>query len=311
MSPEDAILDDLAARQDGIFTLIQARECGLTEWRIHKRIERTWTALYPQVFRMPGAPRTWRGDVRAACYAAEPNAVVSHRTAAWFYDLPGARVDLIELSCPRWRRSQVANITVHESTLVPPCDVQLLHDLPISRPERVVFELASIYRSPDFIERVLHAARRKQLITYASTRATFERLAGRGRPGVTVFRAALERWQPDARPTESEMETTLLHLLRQYGLPEPMLQYEVFDRGGRFVARVDAAFPEHRVLLEYDSRQEHSDEWALARDASRRNRLIALSYRLLIVRHGDITSGGKEIVAAIRSCMRPSLAEPA
>jgi very-short-patch-repair endonuclease len=169
-----------------------------------------------------------------------------------------------------------------------------------------VIELASIYRSPDVIERVLHAARRQRLITYDSTLATFQRLARRGRPGVVVFRAALERWRPSARPTESDMETWLVQVLRRNGLPEPVLQYEVFDTSGRFVARVDAALPDHRVLIEYDSRQEHSDEWALARDASRRNRLLALGYQPLTARHQDLKSGGQELATAIRACMRRS-----
>jgi very-short-patch-repair endonuclease len=102
------------------------------------------------------------------------------------------------------------------------------------------------------------------------------------------------------------METLLLQALRRSGLPEPVLQYEVFDPQGRFVARVDAAYPEHRVLIEYDSQQEHSDEWALARDASRRNRLLPLGYQPLVARHRDLKNGGNELGAAIRACLRRS-----
>jgi very-short-patch-repair endonuclease len=306
MSPEDLLLGGIAAEADGVFTLDHARLCGLSEREIDYRAQYVWIRLHAGVFRMPGAPETWKGNLRAACFAGEPNAVVSHRSAAKLYGLPGGRGDLIEMTCPRWRRTQTDGLVVHESTFVHPSDVQLVDDLPVMRPERVVFELAAIYRSADFIERVLHAARRLRLITHDSTVATFRRLAGRGRPGVVVFRAALDRWQPASRPTESEMETLLLQALRRIGLPEPVLQYEVFDPQGRFVARVDAAYPEHRVLIEYDSRQEHSDEWALARDASRRNGLLALGYQPLVARHRDLTNGGNELGAAIRACLRRS-----
>jgi very-short-patch-repair endonuclease len=303
MGDPDRELAQRAAGADGVFTLEDARESGLTKEQIRFRERFIWTRLYPMVFRMPGAPATWRAGIRAACIAGQPNAVLSHRTAARVYGLPGGREDMVEMTCPRWRRTQTAGLMIHETTFVPPCDVQLVDDLPIVRPERAVFELASVYRSVDFIERVLHSARRQRLITLASTRATFERLAGRGRPGVTVFRAALDRWQPLQRPTESEMETLLLQVLRRNGLPEPVLQHEVFDESARFVARVDAAYPSFRILIEYDSMQEHSDEWALTRDASRRNRLLALGYQPLTARHRDLKTGGHDLTASIRACM--------
>jgi very-short-patch-repair endonuclease len=100
------------------------------------------------------------------------------------------------------------------------------------------------------------------------------------------------------------METLLLQVLRRNGLPEPVLQYEVFDSSGRFIGRVDAAYPGWRILIEYDSKQEHSDEWALASDASRRNRLLAQGFHPLTARHRDLVEGGGELCAAIRACMR-------
>ncbi len=302
----DGELARLAGRQDGIFTLEQARACGFDEDAIRYREARSWVRLHARVFRHPGAPETWRGRLRAACHAGEPHGALSHRTAARIYGLPCGREDIVELTCPRWRRSQAKGLVVHETTFVHPSDVQLVDDLPVMRPERVVFELASIFPSPNLIERVLHAARRQRLITYASTKATFDRLAGRGRPGVVVFREALGRWRPEQRPTESDMETLLLQVLRRAGLPEPVLQHEIYDAGGGFVARVDAALPEWRIVIEYDSMQEHSDEWALARDASRRNRLLALGHQPLSARHRDLTSGGDELCAAIQACMRRS-----
>jgi very-short-patch-repair endonuclease len=306
VTPQDHVLSAIAGAADGVFTRDHARLAGLTEEQINLRSQFVWEHLHAGVFRMPGAPRTWMGDLRAACFAGEPNAAISHRCAAKLYGLPGGRGDLVEMTCPRWRRTQTSGLIVHESTFVHPGDVQLVDDLPVMRPERVTFELASIYRSPDFIERVLHSARRQRLVTYESVRRTFDRLAGRGRPGVTVFRAALERWRPGTCPTESDMETLLVQVVRRAGLPEPVLQHEVYDPTGHFVGRVDAAYPDHKVLLEYDSKQEHSDEWSLARDASRRNRFVALGYDVVIARHRDVQSGGHEVCAAIRACLRRS-----
>jgi len=70
------------------------------------------------------------------------------------------------------------------------------------------------------------------------------------------------------------------------------------------VARVDMALPEWLIAVEYDSKQEHSDEFQLARDARRRNRVVAAGWRLLSARHGDLKSGGPELLDAIDATRR-------
>jgi very-short-patch-repair endonuclease len=114
---------------------------------------------------------------------------------------------------------------------------------------------------------------------------------------------ALERWDPASRATESEMETLLLQTLRANGLPDPYVQFDIHD-GGRFVGRADAAYVAARVAIEYDSKQEHSDEFQIARDATRRNAMQAAGYAVLSARHHDLLSGGEELCKQIRALMR-------
>ena len=106
------------------------------------------------------------------------------------------------------------------------------------------------------------------------------------------MRMALEQWDPTQRPTDSEMETKLLQAIRAHDLAEPVLQFEVRDGRGSLVGRVDAAYPDALLALEYDSKQEHSDEFQLAHDARRRNALTALGYHTLSARHADLERGG-------------------
>ena len=106
------------------------------------------------------------------------------------------------------------------------------------------------------------------------------------------------------------METMLLDAVRRHGLPEPTLQYEVRDSNDKFLGRVDAAYPSARIAIEYDSKQEHSDEFQLARDA-RRNRALQVraDWTVLSARHEDLRRGGAELCADIRIALRR--AEPA
>jgi very-short-patch-repair endonuclease len=300
----DEQLDEVAAAQHGVFTTDDARRVGLTHGQIDRRSREEWSRLHDGVFRARGAPATWRGDLLAAVLGAGSGSAISHRAAAALYKLPGGRDDLVELTCRRWERSVKPGLVVHESRRFEDRDIQLVDGIPVTCPERTLLDLASRRWSPDFLEVVAQSARRRRLLTYESTKELFDRHARRGLRGVKAMRVVLERWDPDSRPTESEMETMLLQVLRRNGLPEPVVQYEVRDAADQFVARVDAAYPAARIVIEYDSKQEHSDEFQLSRDARRRNELQACGYAVLSARHADLRAGGGELRAQISAIMR-------
>jgi very-short-patch-repair endonuclease len=309
LDPDRAIAD-LAANQDGVFSIHDARRVGFSERQIDCRVGSSWMLVYERVYRMRGAPPTWRSGLRAAAMAAGEGAAISHRSAAAVYELPCARRDLIELTCVRWFRTARPRLVVHESRRLDARDVQLIDGIPVTRPERTLLDLASQFPSANYLEYVVQAARRKRLVNYESTKAMFDRHARRGLKGVRAMRELLERWDPDSRPTESDMETMLVVALRRNGLPEPVVQHEVVDAEGGVIARTDAAYPEFRIAIEYDSEQEHSDEFQLARDAKRRNRLQVAGYVVLSARHGDLKAGGTELCDQISAIIRRA-AEPA
>jgi very-short-patch-repair endonuclease len=133
-------------------------------------------------------------------------------------------------------------------------------------------------------------------------RATFDRHARRGLKGVAALRVVLDRWDPASRPTESDMETMLLQTVRAHGLPEPVVQYAIGDR------RVDAAYPSARIAIEYDSKQEHSDEFQVAQDARRRNELQVTGWVVLSARHADLKRGGDALCREIQLILRRNTA---
>jgi hypothetical protein len=64
-------------------------------------------------------------------------------------------------------------------------------------------------------------------------------------------------------------------------------QYVVRDADGRFIARVDLAFPEHRVAIEYDGAW-HGKPGQLAHDRRRLNALVAAGWTVLHVTATDL-----------------------
>ena len=75
-------------------------------------------------------------------------------------------------------------------------------------------------------------------------------------------------------------------LIGASGLPAPVAQFRVLD-GGRFVARVDFAWPRQRVAVEYDGLW-HGDPRQFAADRARLNRLTAAGWRVVFVTAADL-----------------------
>ncbi len=85
---------------------------------------------------------------------------------------------------------------------------------------------------------------------------------------------------------ESPQETRLRLVLVRAGLPTPVPQFRVFDDEG-FVARVDLAYPELRIAIEYDGLW-HAERRAFLDDRRRLNRLVAAGWVVLHVTVEDL-----------------------
>ncbi len=86
---------------------------------------------------------------------------------------------------------------------------------------------------------------------------------------------------------ESPMETRSRLVLVQRGLPRPELQYQVYDKFGEFIARLDMAYPLLKLGMEYDGRG-HLTEWQQQTDARRLNRLEACGWSVLRFTSHDV-----------------------
>jgi G:T-mismatch repair DNA endonuclease (very short patch repair protein) len=84
----------------------------------------------------------------------------------------------------------------------------------------------------------------------------------------------------------SPQETRLRLLLLRAGLPVPVSQFRVFDDDG-FVARVDFAYPELKIAIEYDGVW-HGEPGQFAKDRRRLNRLTAAGWRVIFVTAADL-----------------------
>lgn len=299
----DLVLAEHAAKHHAVFRGAHARMAGLSDRQIEERIaDQRWRRLYRDVYRVNGAPPTWEGDLLAACWAGGFRAVASHRSAAELHALPGRRRDLVEVTCPRWRRAHQDDVVVHETKALDPFDITVVSGIAVTTPARTLFDLGGVCRV-GLVELALENGLRRGLTTEDALRATVKRLSRSGRPGGPTLRTLLDARDPGRRPTESEMESRLLQALRARGLPEPEVQYEIWQ-GTAFIGRVDAAYPDAKIALEYDSDEFHTGRTATRHDRARRHRLIAAGWLPVDIGPADLREGGTSACAAIAQALR-------
>ncbi len=299
----DSLVAAVAADHHGVFGAAHLRALGVAEHeRRYRLLIGRWSAVHERVYRIAGAPRTWRGDVMAACWAGGTRAVASHRSAAELWELPGRTQAVVEITCPRWRRAQHDGLVVHESRALSELDITTVDGIPVTTVARTLFDLAAVRRSLT-VDLAIDNALRRELTDVAELRTTRDRLARRGRRGSQSFRQLVADRSEAERPTESERERLLLRMLERHGFEAPVRQFEIFDDTGTFVARPDFAYPARKIAIEYDSYQEHTGKIALVRDSARRNAMVALGWAPITATQDDLRRGGDDLAAALRRAL--------
>ncbi|WP_028935469.1 endonuclease domain-containing protein [Pseudonocardia spinosispora] len=101
---------------------------------------------------------------------------------------------------------------------------------------------------------------------------------------------------------ESPMESRLRMLLVLAGLPRPAVQHTVLDALGRFVARIDLAYPDRLVAIEYDGSDHFTDQRVIS-DGDRATRLADLGWRIYRYYARDVYLRPGRILADIRRAL--------
>ena len=121
---------------------------------------------------------------------------------------------------------------------------------------------------------------------------------GRGRRGVVTARRAFPMLDPRA---ESPPESVVRCHLLLGGIPRPVCNMDVIV-DGEWLARVDLAWPDERVIVEYDGAV-HGSERARRADAARRNLLQDAGWLVIVLTARDL-SRPDDAVALVRSALR-------
>jgi very-short-patch-repair endonuclease len=266
---------------------------------------RSWTSrgrlvrVQPAVLRVAGSPRTWHQDLMAAQLAS--GGLVTHRSAAELWGLIDP-VGIVEVSVKPPRQPRLAAPAVCHRILDLRVDLGVRRTgLRITDPRRTLVDLGLVLPRPavgDALSRGLTT----KLVSLEDVRWLREALGRQGRNGTGVIGDHLERRLRSARREESLLEARFVDLIASSSLPAPVLQHEVWA-GGRFVARVDAAYPGVRLAIELDGYSSRESPEAQRYDLARQNRLVRAGWTILRFTWEDVTRRGHAVVASVHQLL--------
>jgi len=201
--------------------------------------------------------------------------------------------------CERWRRTRHDGLVVHESVALEDVDRDERDGIPCTSAARTLFDLAR-RSSPVMLDANIDAALRRELLSIDELRRTSTRLATKGRPGGRRFRAAVEARTGVSALPDSVPERVLADILVRQGLPAPVHQHVIRTHDGGFVARVDLAYPQWMVVIEYDSIEHHTGTAVHIRDSARRDAIGDLGYAVLTATVADLRDRGERLATLVR-----------
>nr|WP_204331716.1 DUF559 domain-containing protein [Geodermatophilus sabuli] len=254
-----------------------------------------WRRLFHDVYVHRAVPVTHELRARAATLLY-PAAVVTGCSAAvlWGVDLAGPDEPVEVTASPGSHQAGVLGVVVRRAAL-PPGQVVRRDGVPVTTPAATAVRVAAALPGDAGVVAVDRLVR-----TGVVGLDPVRELAARWRgPGSARAREVVGRADGLA---ESPQETRVRLIIGRSGLPQPVAQFRVSDPEG-FVARVDFAWPDRRVAVEYDGLW-HAEPGQFARDRERLNRLQAAGWRVVFVTAADLRDPGRliaRIAAALAS----------
>jgi predicted transcriptional regulator of viral defense system len=283
-------LELIAARQGGVFSRRQALASGWSADQIARHLadgrwERIRRGQYAEKVDLSALQpweqlrRSHRQKIHAVMNSLRAGSVaVSHQSALVLHDLPHWGLDLSRVHVTRLDglsggfvagvQHHLGKMTDIDATEVDGCLVTTVVRAMVESACTASFEAAVVSIDAAFRE-------------YDISRQELQRLLRLSEfwPGSTTARQAL---QFGSGLSESVGESRLRVLMHEHGLPDPVLQAELYDADG-LIGRVDFFFPDFDTVVEFDGLLKYGggSPEVLIREKRREDRLRALGYKVV------------------------------
>jgi putative AbiEi antitoxin of type IV toxin-antitoxin system/uncharacterized protein DUF559 len=273
--PLDVALAELAERQFGVVSLAQLRALGLGSRAVQQRASvGRLRRLHRGVYAVGHGALGSEGRRLAAVLACGPGAVLSHRSAAAHWGLLATQASLIDVTAPRGRHGG-QGIRLHRSRSLDARDTTDHEGIPITKVPRTLLDVAATVRS-DRLERALAQAQRLQLYDHRAITDLIAR--SNGHRGIGALTKATSREDP--KWTANDYEAWFLALVREAGLPEPVVNASL-AAPDHPPLKPDFCWPTHHLIVETDGWETHRTRAAFEQDRRRDAALAAAGWRVV------------------------------
>jgi hypothetical protein len=294
---DDPRIAEFLRTHDAVIHRRQALDLGLSAPQIRWLLERgRWEYVHRHVFRATSAPHTDRQRLRAACLASE-TAIASHRSAAWLWNLVERPPGRPEITVSTSWIPDLTGVQVHRSRDLDRIRTIERTGIPTTDPLRTLVDLGAAV-GVETLSDALDRALASRLITLDGVVAELSRLSRQGRRGLGPMQKLIGARGLVGAPHPSVLESMMLRLIQDHGLPTPAIEITVGPSGEY---RLDFAYPRIKLAIEVDGYVWHFTPEHMRRDHRRRNRLQASGWRILVFTWVDITERPHEVAEAIRA----------
>ncbi len=292
----------IAAANHGVVGVEQLERSGLpsstrSRWLAGGLLER----LGPRSYAVAGAPPTWQRQLASAIVELDGRGFLAGRTAARLHGLDGFTSEAVEALVPRRAKGIV----------VPARLASTAHDLDAGSTvtidgfrcltaERLILDAPLFDFSRAEIENAIDSAIRLRKVSEQRLRT---KVIARHNRGINHGRVLLDALVDTGG--ESRLERWTLHIVREAGLPRPVLR-RVYRDDGRIIARVDMQFGD--LVVEVSGHGTHSGRRQLQADEQRRTELTRCGLRVVVFRYEDIRDRPDWVVAQLRALITWPLA---
>ncbi|RNM00312.1 hypothetical protein EFE23_06600 [Micromonospora solifontis] len=233
----------------------------------------------------------------AASWLFPPGCAIAGRSAVALLGGAEPRADepvevLVE---PSARFGPVAGLRIHVARWQEG-EVSRIGRIPVTTAARTCWDVA---RWLDVVEAVAHVDSLVHQRVTGPADLTAYLGQRRGERGARRFADVLSLVDGGA---ESLPESRLRVRIVRAGLPRPVTQH-VIERNGRFVARVDLAWPDLKVAVEYDGLWHHDPD-QFHRDRRRLNRILGDDWIVLHVTSRRMAEDFEGVLTEIRTALR-------
>jgi hypothetical protein len=229
---------------------------GVSRGLIAGRVESgVWSAVHHGVYCVGPRREDPVSQAAAAVLACGPRALLSHESAASLWGFVSRWSFPLHVTAERHRKRP--GIVTHRCPSLHRSDRSYQHGVKVTAPARTVLDLAPSL-DPERLTRLVNDTRRNHHLGLDALHGVLDR--NPYHPGTKLLRPFVD---DRANPTASGLEDLFRAFIKTYGLPEPVINFNLRRK------QPDAYFPEHNLIVELDSWKYHQDRQAFETDRER------------------------------------------